>query len=175
MLLTISTTHAPATDLGFLLHKNPASLQSKELPFGFAHVFYPEAAAERCTAALLLAVDPIGLIRGPSASSSGVDEYVNARPYVASSFMSVAIARLFGTALGGRSKERPELASTPIPLEATLASVPCAGGPDVVPSLFEPLGYTVAPEPQVLDPAFPQWGDSRYISLSLRATCRLAD
>ena len=175
MLLTISTTHAPATDLGFLLHKNPASLQSKELPFGFAHVFYPEASAERCTAALLLDVDPIGLIRGPSAASSGVDEYVNDRPYVASSFMSVAIARLFGTALGGRSKERPELASTPIPLEATLASLPCAGGPDVVRSLFEPLGYTVAVEPQVLDPAFPHWGDSRYISLSLRATCRLAD
>ena len=107
MLLTISTTHAPATDLGFLLHKNPASVQSRELSFGVAHVLYPEASAERCTAALVLDVDPVSLIRGPSAASSGVDEYVNDRPYVASSFMSVAIAQLFGTAMNGHSKERP--------------------------------------------------------------------
>ena len=118
MLLTISTTHAPATDLGFLLHKNPASVQSRELSFGVAHVLYPEASAERCTAALVLDVDPVSLIRGPSAASSGVEEYVNDRPYVASSFMSVAIAQLFGTAMNGNSKERPELAATAIPLEA---------------------------------------------------------
>jgi 3' terminal RNA ribose 2'-O-methyltransferase Hen1 len=175
MLLTITTTHQPATDLGFLLHKNPASLHSKSLPFGQAHVFYPVATAERCTAALLLDVDPIGLIRGPSAASSGVDDYVNDRPYVASSFMSVAIARLFGTAMGGRSKERRELADTPISLEARLACVPCSGGEEVARSLFEPLGYAIGLEPHVLDPAFPDWGASRYFSLSLRATCRLAD
>jgi hypothetical protein len=85
MLLTISTTHVPATDLGFLLHKNPESVQSRELGVGIAHVLYPEASAERCTPALVLDVDPVALIRGPVASSSGVDEYVNDRPYVASS------------------------------------------------------------------------------------------
>ena len=47
MLLTLSTTYAPATDLGYLLYKNPARPQSFDLVFGTAHVFYPEASAER--------------------------------------------------------------------------------------------------------------------------------
>jgi 3' terminal RNA ribose 2'-O-methyltransferase Hen1 len=175
MLLTISTTHVPATDLGFLLHKNPAAAQSRELSFGVGHVVYPEALAERCTAALVLDVDPVGLIRGPSASSSGVEEYVNDRPYVASSFMSVAIARLFGTAMNGTSKERPELAAALIPLEARLEVVPCSGGERLVRELFEPLGYSVEVTPHVLDERFPEWGMSRHVSIALSATCRLAD
>ena len=124
MLLRIATTHRPATDLGYLLHKNPARPQSFELAFGKAHVFYPEASEERCEAALLLDVDPIGLVRGPGAMLS---DYVNDRPYVSSSFLCVALARVLGTALSGRSKERPELAATPIPLTARLAAVPCRG------------------------------------------------
>src|SRR5436309_8845318 len=64
VLLTISSAAQPATDLGFLLHKHPARVQEVELSFGKAHVFYPEASAERCTAALLLEVDPVGLVRG---------------------------------------------------------------------------------------------------------------
>jgi 3' terminal RNA ribose 2'-O-methyltransferase Hen1 len=175
MLLTISTTHAPATDLGFLLHKNPASVQSRALSFGLAHVLYPEASAERCTAALVLDVDPVALIRGPSAASSGVEEYVNDRPYVASSFMSVAIAQLFGTAMNGNSKERPELAARAIPLEATMPAVPCSGGEELVRALFEPLGYAVDVTPHVLDERFPQWGNSRYVSIRLSGTVRLAD
>src|SRR5689334_6939440 len=100
MLLTITTTHAPATDLGHLLHKNPARMHSLELSFGKAHVFYPEATADRCTAALLLEVDPVGLVRGKGGHSSGtLDQYVNDRPYVLSSFLSVALGRAFGTAM----------------------------------------------------------------------------
>src|SRR2546422_863959 len=94
MLLTISTTRSPATDLGYLLHKHPERLQSFDLPFGQAHVFYPEAGDERCTAALLLDVDPVGLIRR-SVKFPRLDQYVNDRPYVASSFMSVALARIY--------------------------------------------------------------------------------
>jgi 3' terminal RNA ribose 2'-O-methyltransferase Hen1 len=175
MLLTISTTHVPATDLGFLLHKNPASAQSRELSFGVGHVLYPEATAERCTAALVLDVDPVGLIRGRSAASSGVEEYVNDRPYVASSFMSVAIARLFGTAMNGTSKERPEVAAATIPLEVRLEVVPCSGGERLVRELFEPLGYSVEVTPHALDGRFPEWGLSRHFSIGLSATCRLAD
>jgi 3' terminal RNA ribose 2'-O-methyltransferase Hen1 len=175
VLLTLTTTHAPATDLGFLLHKHPATTQAVELAFGRALVLYPEATPERCTAALLLDVDPVGLVRGRAARAHGADEYVSDRPYVASSFLSVAIARLFGTALGGRSKERPELAATPIPLEAHLACVPASGPPDIVERLFAPLGYALEIERHALDPRFPEWGDSRYVSLTLRATCRLAD
>src|SRR5213593_1563405 len=123
MLLTITSTHPPATDLGYLLHKNPARVQSFALSFGQAHVFYPEASAERCTAALLLDVDPVGLVRnrrGPAGGGGPLEQYVNDRPYVASSFLSVAIAQVFSSALAGRSKERPHLVETKLPLEARI-------------------------------------------------------
>jgi 3' terminal RNA ribose 2'-O-methyltransferase Hen1 len=147
MLLTLATTHHPATDLGHLLRKNPARPQSFDLTFGKAHVFYPEAAAGRCTAALLVEVDPVALVRNrrnPSGEGGVPGQYVNDRPYAASSFLSVAIAEVFGSALSGGSKERPELADTPIPLQATLSAVPCRGGEPFLRKLFEPLGYTVA-------------------------------
>jgi 3' terminal RNA ribose 2'-O-methyltransferase Hen1 len=178
MLLTISTTHAPATDLGYLLHKNPQRAQSVELSFGRAQVFYPEASAERCTAALTVDVDPVGLVRGrrgPEGDGGLLAQYVNDRPYVASSFLSVAIAEAFGTALAGRSKERPDLAAAAIPLEARVAVVPCRGGADVLRRLFEPLGYAVVAEPHALDPATPGWGESRYYTVTLSATVRLAE
>jgi hypothetical protein len=70
-----------------LLHKHPDRLQTFSTGFGRAHVFYPEASEERCTVALLLAIDPVGLVRrGRGVSSFALAEYVNDRPYVASSF-----------------------------------------------------------------------------------------
>jgi len=180
MLLTITTTREPATDLGYLLHKNPARAQTFALSFGRAHVFYPEAAPHRCTAALLLDVDPVGLVRGRPAADGGsaafaLDQYVNDRPYVASSFLSVAIAQVFGSALAGRSKDRPELVGLQLPLRATLAVVPARGGPDLLRRLFAPLGYEVAARPHPLDDRFPDWGDSRYYTLELAGTVRLRD
>ncbi|MFL6234446.1 MAG: 3' terminal RNA ribose 2'-O-methyltransferase Hen1 [Thermoanaerobaculia bacterium] len=172
MLLTIRTTHVPATDLGFLLHKHPDRVQTFELPFGHAHVFYPEASETACTAALLLDVDPVGLVRGAGGT---IDQYVNDRPYVASSFLAVAIARVLGTALGGRCDRLPELAASPLPLEARIAALPCRGGEGLLRRLFEPLGYTVHADPHPLDPTFPAWGMSRYFTVVLRASCRLSD
>ncbi|MDE2906350.1 MAG: 3' terminal RNA ribose 2'-O-methyltransferase Hen1 [Acidobacteriota bacterium] len=166
MLLTISTTHRPATDLGYLLHKNPARAQTFELAFGSAHVFYTEATPERCTAALLLDIDPLKLVRGPGAV---LTDYVNDRPYVSSSFLSVAMARVFGTAMSGRAKERPELAGAPIPLEATLAAVPCRGAETLVEDLFGPLGYDVGTT------ADPDDERPRYRNVRLRATKTLAE
>src|SRR5919106_719857 len=125
MLLKITLTPPPATDLGHLLHKHPERLQSFSLPFGQAHVFYPEASEERCTAALMLDVDPVGLIRR-GVRFPRLDQYVNDRPYAASSFLSVAIGRVFNTALAGRSQARPELVEQRIPLCARLAALPCA-------------------------------------------------
>src|SRR5207249_6868375 len=139
MLLTITNTKPPATDLGYLLHKNPSRVQSFELSFGKAHVFYPEATENRCVAALLLDVDPVGLVRsrrGPAGEGGLLDQYVNDRPYVASSFLSVAIAQVFGSALSGRSKDRPELVETPLPLEARLSVLPCRGGEGFLRRLF---------------------------------------
>lgn len=175
MLLTITTTHNPATDLGYLLYKHPERTQSFEMAYGQAHVFYPEVAENRCTVALLLDVDPVGLVRGKNADSFTLSQYVNDRPYVASSFLSVAIAQVFGTALSGRSKERPELAQTPIPLLAKIAVLPCRGGEELLHGLFEPLGYTLTAEQHPLDEAFPEWGKSRYYTVTLEQTIRLGD
>jgi len=163
MLLTISTTHQPATDLGFLLHKNPANVHSFELSFGKAHLFYLEATEERCTAALLLDVDPVGLVRGKGARGEGatLEQYVNDRPYVLSSFTSVAIGRALGTAMTGRSKGRQELASQKLPLTATLHVIACRGGDGLLRDLFEPLGYRVHAKRHPLDEKFPDWATGR--------------
>ncbi len=116
MLLTITTTCRPATDLGYLLHKHPDRLQEFDLGFGTARVFYPEADETRCTACLLLDIDPVSLVRGKGPEAGGLlDQYVNDRPYVASSFLSVAISQVFGSALQGRCKDRPGLADAAIP------------------------------------------------------------
>ena len=179
MLLTVATTARPATDLGYLLVKNPARCQSFPLPFGQAHVFYPVAREDRCEAALLLDLDPVGLVRGPRGANPGdggaLKQYVNDRPYVASSFLSVAIARVFGSALKGSSKDRPGLAATPLPLEAEVAVLPCRGGEPFLRRLFEPLGYDVEARRLPLDGHFPEWGESPYFRVRLAGTCRLRD
>ncbi|GAA4906958.1 3' terminal RNA ribose 2'-O-methyltransferase Hen1 [Streptomonospora salina] len=179
MLLTITTTREPATDLGFLLHKHPDRVQGFTQSYGTAHVFYPESAAERCTAALLLEVDPQALLRtrGPGSGSAGFSlaQYVNDRPYAASSLFAVALGDVFRTALRGTCKARPELAAEPLPLTLHLPAVPCRGGQDRARRLFEPLGWEVDARPVPLDPALPDWGDSRYIGLTLTGRLRLCD
>lgn len=178
MYLTIATTHLPATDLGFLLHKRPGKLHTVDLSFGKAHVFYPEATDHRCTAALLLEVDPVELVRkpgGPSGEGGLLDQYVNDRPYVSSSFTSVALARAFGTALGGRSKARQHLADSELPLEISIAVVPCRGGEAFLLRLFEPLGYSVSTRRHPLDEKFPEWGESRYWTITLSGNKRIQD
>ncbi len=178
MLLTITTTHYPATDLGYLLYKNPAKIQSVEISGGKAHIFYPEATEERCTAALLLDIDPVGLVRNnrsPAGENFALEHYVNDRPYVASSFMAVAIAKAFATAMNGTSKDRPQLVDMPLPLEAKLSVVPVRGGEAFLRRLFEPLGYQVTAQGHPLDEQFPEWGTSLYYTVILQGQVRLRD
>lgn len=176
MLLTITTSHRPATDLGYLLEKHPARLQRFELNFGQAYVFYPVVSEERCTAALLLDLDPIGLVRGRRGGEGPtLGAYVSDRPYVASSFLSVAIAQVLGSALNGRSRYRSELADSRIPLEVSLSAIRCRGGEGLLRRLFEPLGYAVASTGSPLDPRFPEWGMSPYLAVELQGTQRLSD
>lgn len=178
MLLTISSNHQPANDLGFLLHKHPDRFQSFELSFGRAHVFYPEVSDASVTAALMLDVDPIALVRGKSRGrreSGLLDQYVNDRPYVASSFMSVAISQVFGSALAGRCKDRPEMVGQAIPLVARLDVLPVRSGTNMLHRIFEPLGYHVESTRVALDERFPQWGDSPYHSVRLEACKTLAE
>lgn len=175
MLLTITTTHRPATDLGYLLAKHPDRAQAFDRSCGRAHVVYPEATPERCTVALLLDVDPVGLVRGRGQQGGSLEQYVNDRPYVASSFLSVAIAQVFRTAYSGRCKERPALAATPLPLAARLEGLPCRGADGLLQRLLEPPRYEVTATRLHLDPEFADWGDSDHYTVELRQTVTLAD
>ena len=175
MLLTLAAD-IPVSDLGFLLHKNPARFHTFELSFGKAHVFYPETGESRSEAALLLDVDPIGLVRGRShAAESGLHQYVNDRPYAASSFLSVAISQVFGTAMSGRSKTLQELADTPIRFDALITALPCRGGSELLNRLFESLGYEVEAKGYHLDEHFSDWGTSPYYTVRLRNQILLRD
>lgn len=176
MLLTITYIGENACDLGYLLHKNPARPQVFALGFGKAYVFYPKAEKNECTAALLLDVNPIDLARGKVGSGvGGLFDYINDRPYVASSFLVTALARVFGTAMSGNCKERPELATTPLHLKAHITNLPCRVEREKVLQIFEPLGYTVSYTESELDETFPQWGKSDYLDLTLEGTVRLSE
>ncbi|MDH6218772.1 3' terminal RNA ribose 2'-O-methyltransferase Hen1 [Streptomyces pseudovenezuelae] len=178
MFLTITTTGTPdrpATDLGYLLHKHPDKAQAFSTSYGTAHVLYPEADAERCTAALLLEVDAVALVRRGKGKGRGgapdaaLAQYVNDRPYAASSLLAVALSSVFSSAMKGACQARPELPSQARPLRVEVPALPARGGPDLVRRLFEPLGWTVTVEPIALDTEFPEWGDSRYVRLVLES------
>nr|WP_206322178.1 3' terminal RNA ribose 2'-O-methyltransferase Hen1 [Streptomyces sp. HNM0575] len=182
--MTISTegnARDPATDLGFLLHKHPEKAQRFATSYGDAHVFYPEASPERCTAALLLDVDPVSLVRRGKgkgrggAPDSALAQYVNDRPYAASSLLAVALRTVFSSALRGRCDARPALAERALPLRIDVPVLPARGGPALVRRLLEPLGWSVGAEVLPLDEEFPDWGGSRYVRLALTGEARLSD
>lgn len=185
VFLTISTTGdpgRPATDLGFLLHKHPEKAQTFSTSHGTAHVFYPEASAERCTAALLLEVDPVALVRRGKGKGRGgapdaaLAQYVNDRPYAASSLLSVAMSAVFKSALNGVCRALPERVQAPMPLRIEVPALPARGGAELVRKLFGPLGWTSVDAVAVpLDEQFPEWGDSRYVRLVLEGELQLAD
>ncbi|MET9254849.1 3' terminal RNA ribose 2'-O-methyltransferase Hen1 [Streptomyces sp. NPDC003717] len=185
MFLTVTTTGTPArpaTDLGFLLHKHPDKAQAFATSFGTAHVLYPEADEQRCTAALLLEVDAVALVRRGKGKGRGgapdaaLASYVNDRPYAASSLLAVALSRVFSSAMRGVCAHRPERAAEPLPLRVEVPALPARGGPGLVRRLFEPLGWAVGADAVPLDSAFPEWGDSRYVRLVLESdTLRLAE
>lgn len=175
MLLTLTTNHTPASDLGYLLFKHPGKAQAFSTASGTAHVFYPRADEEECTAALLLEVDPIALVRGRKNDAFTLGQYVNDRPYAAGSMLAVALSSVFRTAMTGRCDQRPGLADTPIPLRIHVPAAPCAGGPDLAERLFAPLGWRVDARPVPLDPEFPEWGDSRYLDLRIDGELKLSD
>jgi 3' terminal RNA ribose 2'-O-methyltransferase Hen1 len=174
MLLQITTTHQPATDLGFLLHKHPDRWQTVELSLGQAQVFYPEATEHTCTACLLLDLNPLALVRGERARGAFLPEhYVNDRPYTANSFLATALVKAFGSALNGTCHQRPDLAQTPLPLRATVHSLGINCAPEYLQRLFGPLGYEIDCEAIALDAEFPGWGQSRLVNLTLTKTTTL--
>lgn len=179
MLLTITAEGENAAALSFLLHKHPDTLQQVELSVGAAYIFYPECGKEKVTAALLLDIDPIGMVRNAK-NFAGKDfllgQYVNDRPYVASSFMSSAISKAFSSAMNGSCKEHPDYTELPLALTAKISVMPAPrGGELLIKRLFEPLGYTVEAERHLLDTQFSEWGYGKYFTLTLKNTLPLKD
>jgi 3' terminal RNA ribose 2'-O-methyltransferase Hen1 len=175
MILELTTTHRPATDLGYLLHKHPDKLQSIELSVGNAHIFYPVADVDMCTACLVLDINPIDLVRNKKGNAFLQEQYVNDRPYTANSFLSTAIVKAFGSAINGTCQAKPELAETPIPFKAKIYSLKTDADFIYLNKLFEPLGYRVAYQVLDLDNQFQSWGKSKYVNLELENTILLKD
>lgn len=176
MLLTLSTTHQPATDLGFLLMKHPDHILQKDLSFGKSLIFYPEASVERTTVALMVEVDPVALSRHNRPNDGApLEPYVNDRPYASGSFLAVALCDAFSTAMSGNSKDRPELVKTPLPITVNLPCIAIRGAADLPNRWFEPLGYTVQAEQVPLDLLYPEWGQRPYLKLELSVTACISE
>ncbi len=180
VLLTITVARPdgaawPATDLGYLLGKNPDRVQQFEHAFGRSRVFYPRADPDVCTVALLLEVDAVALAknRALAAADFSLSQYVNDRPYAASSLLAGALGQVFRSAIRGTSRERPRLAAQALPLRVRLPAVPASE--QLAQRVLAPLGWQVTASAIALDPAFPQWGASKYCALTLTGTLRLAD
>ncbi|MCL2186405.1 MAG: 3' terminal RNA ribose 2'-O-methyltransferase Hen1 [Treponema sp.] len=181
MLLTITCTGENASAISFLLYKNPYRPQKFELGYGSAYVFYPELSDKKTAAALLLDINPVNLARGKEGSSnfvcapSGLFDYVNDRPYVSSSFMSVAISSVFRTAMSGRADEYQQLSDSLLNLEAVITMLPCRSDTAMLNRVFEPLGYEVKIDSFNSDDNFPDWGESKYVNLTIKGNVRLRD
>lgn len=170
MLMTLSCTacdNFDPADLGYLVHKHPDKVQTYSVAHGKVHVFYPEVSPQRCRLSMLLEIDPVGLVRRPG---QGLDQYVNDRPYAASSFFAVAMNRVFREALLGRCKDRPQLVKQELDLEVQLSVVRCQ--PDYLRQLFLPLGYAVETINHALDPHL-GWHQGPYHTVTLKGRCPL--
>jgi 3' terminal RNA ribose 2'-O-methyltransferase Hen1 len=179
MFLSISTTHSPATDLGWLLHKRPDKVQTFDIAGGRAIVFYPEATEVRCTATLLLDVDTVDLVRTLNIPSDRISlqQYVNEKPYTASSFLTTAISKVYSSAMNGLCKDRPELLDVKMPFEVVVSviRVSSKNGEAALKRLFEPLGYEVEAQQYAFDETFTEWGDSPFFTVKLRNTLTISD
>jgi 3' terminal RNA ribose 2'-O-methyltransferase Hen1 len=174
MLITL-TCHAPnAPEVGYLLAKNPATVFERLFSAGRVWVFYSEVAADHITVVLLAEIDSVGLVRGPAALA-GLDQYVNDRPYVASSLMSVALNVAFATAISGRSKERPERVGERMRWEVTLPAVACEAGEELIGRMLAPLGYAVTTARLPLDAHFPAWGAADLYTVQLEGEQTVRD
>ena len=159
-----------ARDLGFLLGKHPDRLFERDLSVGKAVVFYTAATPSRTSAVLYLEVDPISLVRGQHRNARGlIANYVNQRPYVANSLLSVAIGRAFNQAMAGKSKDRQPLADQMLPLEARVTPVSVTGRIGLAQVLFGPLGYETTVTPLAED------SPSRIFEVRIAGTVRLRD
>ncbi len=174
MFVTL-TCHAPnAPELGHLLGKHPGSVFERAFSAGTVWVFYPEVAEDHLTITMVAEVDPVGLVRGP-ASLSSIDQYVNDRPYVASSLTSVALKVAFSSAMSGKTKQYEERLAEKVRWVVSLPVIACDAGESLIKRIFEPLGYTVGVTRLPLDPHFPAWGQADLYSVQLEGEQTVQD
>jgi hypothetical protein len=128
MLLTISTTHRPATVLGPLLQRDLDDVDLEPLPFGHAMVCFSQADDRRCTAAVMVHAQRDG-----------------------SSQLGMALAEVFAPTIHGFGGTEPALAARALPFEVDVPVLPTGGGAALVRRLFEPLGYQVTTAPVPAD------------------------
>ncbi|WP_196888668.1 3' terminal RNA ribose 2'-O-methyltransferase Hen1 [Aureivirga sp. CE67] len=179
MLLTITAKDENAEEISYLFHKHPDKFQTSEITVGKTHVFYPEVSKEQTTIALMLDIDPIEMVRGKrnlSGKGFSLQQYVNDKPYIASSFLSSAIIKMFSTALNGKCNNKPELVSKKYNFEISISVVSAPkGGEKLIHDLFEPLGYSLEIERHILDEKFTNWGESKYYSVTLKNEITVQD
>lgn len=174
MLITL-TCYAPnAAEIGYLLGKHPQSVFERDFSAGRVWVFYPEVADDHLTVAFLVEIDPVGLGRGPAVRTL-LEQYVNDRPYVASSLTSVGLKTAFATAMGGRSQSHPERVTEKLRWEVTLPAVACDAGENLIHRLLTPLGYTVTATRLPLDTHFPAWGQADLYAVRLEGMQTVQD
>lgn len=167
-----------ASDLGFLLHKNPYNVHDFTLSFGRAHVFYPQSSDESCTATLFAELDGIDIVKNyrmPKGNSRELKQYVNDRPYSVNSFFTVALSRVYRTAMGGTCNKQPELVKRDLPLSVHLPVLPSRGGEILIRNLFEPLGYEVSVRQYDFDADLQDWGASPYFDVTISNQIRLSE
>jgi 3' terminal RNA ribose 2'-O-methyltransferase Hen1 len=147
MMLSIACKNLSEEELGFLLHKNPARVHPLDLSFGKVYVFFDEPPeGHQAQVCLLVDVDPLAMVQGRGGLGHQDALYVNDRPYVASSLLASAVTKVFGTALSGRCKERPELVDREIEWTFAMPFVARGSMLNALFHLFEPLGYEFDPD-----------------------------
>ncbi|MEO8531971.1 MAG: 3' terminal RNA ribose 2'-O-methyltransferase Hen1 [Deltaproteobacteria bacterium] len=158
-----------ARDLGYLLHKHPDHLHTREVAQGVVTIFYPLVSDAETRAVVHLDVDPVALVRGKNDAAGLLDQYVNDRPYAVNSLLAVALGRALGQTLAGKSKDRQALADRALPYRLRIVPLAVAGGFEIIERLFAPLGYTIE--------ALPLETSARreIYDLRLETTAQLAD
>lgn len=175
MLLTLTCSAPDAPRFGFLFGKHPDSLFERPFSLGTVRVFYPQVTPDAVTLAVQVEVDPVALVRRPGGGVGGLDQYVNDRPYVASSITSVALNTALGGAMSGRNERHPDLVAARPRWEVRLPAVACDAGAEFITRIFAPLGYEVSTTRFPLDATVPGWGESDIYSVTLTGEQTTAD
>ena len=144
MIFSISTTHYPATDIGFLLHKNPDEFHKIPFNFGDVYIFYPYGSPELCMATLIVKIDPIKLYEKSFIDVCYDFPFIETEYEVFGfSLFSMLLSKIYVMTLNGISNSRSELVNLSIPLSANIINVMHYDKVLLIKEFFEQLEYNV--------------------------------